>query len=69
MFDRKFDFQLLKVEKDNIGRRLDVCIKYEKQTFRLVNIYAPNIDDPNFYLQILNDLQTATQDHVVIGGI
>ena len=37
--------------KDNLGRRVFCELKYEGQSIILANIYAPNKDDPVFFLE------------------
>ena len=49
LFNNNFVFQSLKTFSDPNGRFVITDIKTESRTLTLVNIYAPNNDDPLFF--------------------
>ena len=55
-------------DTDTEGRILNIVIKIDGQTLRLLNVYAPNTDSPEFYAKIVAELQSCGEDHVVFGG-
>ena len=67
MFAKGLEYSIEKIEKCE-GRVLDLMIRYENQLFNLINVYAPNNDDPDFFVQILEAAQIQTADHTIIGG-
>ena len=51
LFSRKIEPENVKVERDNEGRCLEVSCTIGTSSYRIVNIYAPNEDDPDFFCQ------------------
>ena len=49
-------FQLLKTFSDPNSRFIIIDIKTESKALTLVNIYAPNNDDPSFFKSVLKML-------------
>ena len=68
MFRRDLDVEIVKVVKDNDGRRLDLTAKFDHQTLRLINLYAPNTDEPSFFAKVLDDVTEAEEDHIIVAG-
>ena len=68
MFDRNLNVEIVEVNKDKNGRVLDIKVKIANQLIRLVIIYGPNQDQPDFFSELLTNLRNAAEDHVVIGG-
>uniref|UniRef100_A0A3P9DFP2 Reverse transcriptase domain-containing protein n=1 Tax=Maylandia zebra TaxID=106582 RepID=A0A3P9DFP2_9CICH len=65
---RNLDFQVFKHYTDQEGRWvvLDACLQGRKMT--LVNIYAPNSPQPQFFHEVCNMVRTIGNTHIVIGG-
>ena len=61
-------FQLLKTFSDPNGRFVITDIKTESKTLTLVNIYAPNNDDPSFFESVLKMLLSFECEECVWGG-
>ena len=68
LFQEKFNCQILKSTIGDEGRYIIVDIKHEEEIYTLVNIYAPNIDTPEFFQQILHKLQDHENKNVIMGG-
>ena len=49
MFNNNFQFNSLKCYTDPEGRFIIVDVETEEKILTLVNIYAPNRDDPIFF--------------------
>lgn len=61
----------IKVEnciKDNNGRYIISDISYEGSNYTLVNVYAPNTDEPDFFKTVFNHMEMIGNDYKVIGG-
>ena len=67
MFKTGLDFELLDIKKDTEGRYLSICVKMESQSIRIVNLYAPNEDKPDFFTEVLSQLNEPV-DHIVVVG-
>uniref|UniRef100_A0A3Q3BMD1 Endonuclease/exonuclease/phosphatase domain-containing protein n=1 Tax=Haplochromis burtoni TaxID=8153 RepID=A0A3Q3BMD1_HAPBU len=65
---RNLDFQVFKHYTDQEGRWvvLDACLQGRKMT--LVNIYAPNSPQPQFFHEVCNMVRTIGNTNIVIGG-
>ena len=68
LFERSFDFKLLSVEKSVYGRYIIVKIEVKGQTLLLINVYAPNQDEPKFFEEIFRKLQNYQADKIIMGG-
>ena len=50
LFKSNFEFKILETYADDLGNLIQLDILIENEfTLRLINIYAPNNDDPNFF--------------------
>ena len=58
------------VTSDNIGRLLIVNLTLQDEDFCLVNIYAPNEQNPqvNFYHQLTDKLRPYSSVNLILGG-
>ena len=54
--------------KDAEGRIIAIDIFFENQSICLVNIYAPNLDDPAFFDEIFTVIEASTCDMKIFGG-
>ena len=68
LFNNNFVFQLLKTFSDPHGRCVIIDIKRENKTLTLVNICAPNNDDPSFFESVAKMLLTFECEECVWGG-
>lgn len=57
LFNNNFEFKVHKIEKDNDGNKLILDISIKDLHIILINIYGPNRDSPEFYLNLLNDIE------------
>jgi exonuclease III len=55
--------------KDPCGRFLIISLKINNLPFVLVNLYAPNDDDPNFFLDLFTQIDQFDDSNLLIGGI
>lgn len=56
LFNNNFEFKIHNIEKDNNGNKLILDMTIQGKHLLLINIYGPNRDDPEFYLQLLDDI-------------
>ena len=50
------------------GRFIILDIKTEDLCFTLVNLYAPNEDDPHFFQNVKNRILEIDCDNIILGG-
>ena len=68
LFGKDFEYKIHSMEKDNASNMIIVNLKISHIELKLINIYAPNVDNPNFFLKLKNVIQTNTQDYVLVCG-
>ena len=68
LFNNSFTFEILKSFSDPEGRFIIVDISTENKTLTLVNIYAPNKDDADFFEKVFNHLLTFDCVKLILGG-
>ena len=68
LFNNNFDLQLLRTYLDPNGRFIICDITAEKKCKTIATLYAPNDDDPNFFLNFFDHLNDFQCDEVIIGG-
>ena len=68
LFNNNFDFQIEKTYTDPQGRFIICDIKTNEKCFTLGNIYAPNEDNPTFFLDFFDHLADFKCDDIIIGG-
>ena len=68
LFNNNFYFQILKYFIDPEGRFIIADIKIEDKTLTLVNIYAPNKDEPTFFQNVCGKLSSFDCDFLIFGS-
>ena len=68
LFSNNFEYEILDSFQDNDGNILQLLINLGTFKLNLINIYAPNKDDPNFFEKISELAQNEIADHVMICG-
>ncbi len=69
LFSNDFEYKVLKKKQDADGNYIMLNIEIEKKfVVTLVNIYGPNVDNPEFYEDILIDTVDMDGDHVIMCG-
>ena len=62
------DIKIVKISKDQQGRILIVDVDLQNVVFTIVNLYAPNEDDPDFFLELFALLQNHKNEEIVMTG-
>ena len=68
LFNNNFSFQISKTYTDPEGRFIICHLNTNGKQITLVNIYAPNEDDPNFFISVFNQLLGFKCEEILIGG-
>ena len=63
-----FQYEILDTFQDDEGNILQLLINFGSFKLNLINIYAPNRDNPNFFTKISELAQNENADHVMICG-
>ena len=67
LVDRGKQIEVLKQKKDPAGRYVIIEFKMENTLFALLNIYAPNNDSLQFFLEVLSLLLTFEGKKIIMG--
>ena len=68
LFNNNFSFEIVKQFSDPEGRFIFCDIKIDSKIVTLLNIYAPNNDDPTFFENIYEHLNSFECEEIVYGG-
>lgn len=68
LLNNNFDFEVQKVVRDQGGNYIFILIKMLGKEFLICNIYGPNRDDPDFYIQLKDKINAFGSDNISIGG-
>ena len=68
LFKRGFQYQVDKTYMDVNGRFIIMDIKIDEKLITLVNLYAPNNDNPDFFVNIFTKLGEFSCEDLIIGG-
>jgi len=68
LFNNNFEFEVMRQFSDPEGRFIIIDIKKENKIITLVNIYAPNDDNPAFFKKVLSHLLSFDCEGIVLGG-
>ena len=68
LFNNNLHFQLFKYFVDPEGRFIIADTEIQDKTLTLVNIYAPNKDEPTFFQNVCENLSSFDCDFIIFGG-
>ena len=58
----------LNIIRDDEGRYLMVSFKIDHKEICIINVYAPNEDNPQFFIQLCNKLEQINADQIFLVG-
>ena len=67
--DKHFDYTVNACHRDKEGRYVILDLEVYHQRTIIVNVYAPNQDDPSFFINVLAKLEDIGCENVIWGGI
>ena len=65
---KKMKIDKIKSESDCNGRIVQLSFQINDATFKIINVYAPNDDKPEFFSDIFDKMQKSTEDHILLMG-
>ena len=68
LLKRNIVIENVNVNRDKEGRKLQLKFDLKEKSFEICNIYAPNQDDPAFFIDVLNNIQDSEVDFPIICG-
>ena len=69
LFNKNFEYRVLNTIEDEIGNMITLDLKISNDfTIRIINIYAPNTDSPEFFEKIEQLHTSSTSDYTIICG-
>ena len=57
LFNNNFEYEVLKEKRDLNGKYLALDVVIDKEKLTLLSLYGPNMDNPDFYDQIMNIIE------------
>ena len=68
LFNNNFQFEIIRQFSDQEGRYIIIDMKIDNKILTLVNIYAPNNDNPTFFQNLLDQILSFESKEVIMGG-
>ena len=68
LLNNNFEHEVLDIKKDNNGNFLQLLLQCGTTTINLVNIYAPNTDDPTFFEKVKEFSNNISAEYNLICG-
>lgn len=68
LFWRALDYTVSNIYKDPQGRAIILEILIQKTSYLLVNVYAPNSDDPDFFITLSQKIEHFDNRNIIWGG-
>ena len=68
LFNNNFELRITKSFIDAEGRYIICDLNANGKNITLINLYAPNEDDPNFFKSLFEHVENFQRDEIVIGG-
>lgn len=68
LFKNNFEYKLHNTFRDSKGNVLLLDLEIDNRRITLATIYGPNIDDPNFYEELENNIAKMGNDNIIITG-
>ena len=69
LFNKRIPHKVDKCISDDSGRLLSIKIKLFDNVFTITNVYAPNMDDPEFFIYMINQHESLMENDIdIIGG-
>ena len=66
--NNNFEQKVQKVNVDKNGNYVILDITVQDKRFTLVNLYGPNQDNPNFYTNLLQNMEEFEHDQIIMCG-
>ena len=68
LLKNSFEFKIKSTFVDDVGNLISVDLLINKNIFKIINIYAPNQDSPDFFVAIDKIISEDNFDHLIICG-
>ena len=68
LFSKNFEFEITNINKDDVRNLLDINITTNNLKIKIINIYAPNTDSPEFYTNLARIIYENDQDYTILCG-
>lgn len=68
LFNNDFEYKIYSSKRDTNGNYIILDLEIEGKRLTLINLYGPNDDSPNFYMDIIEKMQEYENDTCMICG-
>ena len=65
---KNFEYKVKNIFTDNSGNLIILDLQLADMSLRILNIYAPNTDNPHFFKKIANYVEQSTEIYTLICG-
>ena len=68
LFGKNFEYKTSSIQIDDCGNFISVLLTLSEFSIRIINIYAPNTDNPDFFEFIKKQIELSEHDYCLICG-
>ena len=68
LLNNNFEYEVIKCHNDTNGNYIQIYLKCSPMTINLINVYAPNHDDPDFFKEVKGLTFKGDFDYVILCG-
>ena len=68
LLNKRLNYELGKISIDPEGRYIIMDITINDKTLTIINVYAPNSDTPQFFIDLFNTQKEHSNNEIIIGG-
>ena len=68
LIKRNFDYKINSIFKDFSGNLVSILITIDSLKYRIINIYVPNSDKPEFFEDLKQHIESSEHDHCIVCG-
>ena len=68
LIGKNFDYKISEVERDCVGNYISVLLHLSDFSVKIINLYAPNNDSPDFFEYVKTKITDSVHDYCIICG-
>ena len=68
LLTKNLDFELLEVHRSHEGQYIIIKLETDGRQILFCNMYAPNVDQPNYFMKVFETVHNSDADIKVMGG-
>ena len=68
LINKTFEYKILSVERDTVGNLISASLSLNEFTVKIINIYGPNKDSPDFFTSLKEKIEHSNTDYCIVCG-